>query len=110
MHRLGNNFARGQLPPPSTWQGNLDFLFTVQPGLSNPSTGISLQSVNYPTYYLGILPVSVSANTAQGSLRLGLMIPGAASLDNATWAIVPGLAGGFNTYSFQASHTLPNFY
>ena len=113
---MGENLAPPQLrfPAPTTfplttWQGNLDFLFTAQPGLSNPSTGISLQSVNYPTYYLGILPVSVSANTAEGSLRLGLMLPGAAAPDNATWAIVPGLAGGINTYSFQASDTPPRF-
>lgn len=81
-------------------QGNQDFLFSATPGLSNPAIGVSFQSVNFPTYYLGILPVSVSANTIEGSLRLGLMLPGAA-LDNATWLILSGLAGGLNSYSFQ---------
>lgn len=90
------------LEPFRPLQGNADFLYQARRGLFSPSTGVSFQSVNYPSHYLGIISASVGANTAQGSLRLGNVLPGDAK-DNVTWSIVAGLAGGFNTYSFQAS-------
>lgn len=58
---------------------------------------MSFQSVAWPDYYLSVITV---ANSDKGSLRLGAAIP-VAALDNATWLIVPGLVGAFNSYSLQ---------
>ena len=82
---------------PVIWQGSSDFLFTALPALTGSSIGVSFQSANFPQYYLSV----IQSNTLEGSLRLGVMDP-AAALDNATWLVVPGRAGGFNTYSLQA--------
>jgi len=58
---------------------------------------VSFQSVTWPDYYLSVI---TAANSDKGSLRLGAAIP-VAALDNATWLIVPGLVGAFNSYSLQ---------
>ena len=84
-------------------QGNSDYLFKAQPALTGSTIGVSFQSVNYPSNYLTIV---TATNTAEGSLRIGNADPSAAR-DNATWLILPGLVGGYNTYSFQARGGAP---
>lgn len=59
---------------------------------------MSFQSTNYPQHYVSVI---TDPTTTEGSMRLGVTVP-AAALDNATWLIVPGIAGGFNSYSLQA--------
>ena len=81
----------------SSLQGSTDFLFTARPALTGSLIGVSFQAVSWPSYFLSVID---APNTAEGSLRLGVTSPSSA-LDNATWLIVPGLVGGYNTYSLQ---------
>ena len=74
-----------------------NFMFIARPALTGSSLGVSFQSVFSPTEYISVV---TSTGLFEGSLRLGITSPGAA-LDNATWLVVPGRAGGVNTYSFQ---------
>ena len=87
-----------QSDPTPTPQGSTDYLFTAQPALTGSTIGVSFQSVNYPTNFLSVV---TATNTAEGALRIGAADPSAAR-DNATWLIVPGLVGGYNSYSLQA--------
>lgn len=91
--------TRPESAPQSNGAQSNDFLFTARPALTGSAIGVSFQSNNYPAMYIAI---SSTSTTEQGSLRLGLLDP-AAALDNATWLVVPGLAGGFNTYSLRVS-------
>eukprot|EP00048_Salpingoeca_helianthica_P022073 m.16259 g.16259 ORF g.16259 m.16259 type:complete len:806 (-) comp6848_c0_seq2:62-2479(-) len=78
-----------------------DFYFTIVPALNGAAGGISLQSANYPDHYIGLI---TGGGVEQG--RLGLA--DASDPDDASFAVVPGLANS-SLYSLRSLSTKPSF-
>ncbi len=78
-----------------------DFLFTVVPALNGDASGISLQSVNYPDHYIAVV--------SDPLIEVGrLGISDSADVNDASFAVVPGLANA-SFYSLRTLSTNPKF-